>query len=155
MNSKSFHAHFFRDEAHRWCISVRLPDGSRTAPRPLSPVQTYELLPWLESLGIDYTHVVGHERGVERWIAQAFERLEIARARARTFKGCEVALWWLSVAAVVTGTLFAGLGMADTAMATFLAYFPLALFRDACARAAAHQHTSLRPTLPIQQEALE
>ena len=147
MTSQSFHAHFFRDETGAWCISVRMPDGSRTVPRALTPVQIYELMPWLEALGISYAHLVDSEQDVELWIAQAFERLESQRARLRSIYCWESAFWWAGVTSIVLSVFLLIVGSAEFAVVMAVAYFPIALGRDACVRAAAHQARLLRPML--------
>lgn len=145
MSHQTFHAHFFRDDMGAWCVSVRLPDATRTVPRVLTPMQIYELLPWLEALGISYGHLVDDENDVAFWIAQALERLEKQRTRARTLDSWEVALWWMGVACVLLSFCFLIAGFGEAAIASAVAYFPIAFCRDSCAREAAHLHRSLRP----------
>lgn len=147
MNSQAFHAHFFLDEAGRWCISVRSPDGTRTSPRTLSPVQIYELLPWVEALGIRYRHLVGDERDVELWLAQAFERLEEERARAHKLERWEVGLWWAGIFAIAIGSMLLGMGLVQAAVVSLFMYFPIALSRDTVARSVARQYELLRPMI--------
>lgn len=145
MNSQTFHAHFFQDDGGRWCISVRLPNGMRTSPRFLTPVQIYHLLPWVEALGIHYRHLVHDERDVELWISQAFDRLECERARARSFEKWEVGMWWSGVISVGLGSMLLGIGVTNLAVVLLFSYFPISLSRDAFARSAARQHERLRP----------
>lgn len=147
MHGQAFHVHFFLDEAGRWCISVRAPDGSRTSPRILTPTQIYALLPWVESLGLRYKHLVGDERDVELWIAQAFERLEEERARARRLEKWEIGAWWAGVITVALGSMFLGIGVTNLAVALLFSYFPIALSRDVLARAVTRQYDLIRPMI--------
>ena len=145
MNHRTFHAHFFRDECGAWCVSVRLPDGTRTAPRLLTPLQIYELMPWLEALGISYAHLVDHEQDIEFWISEALARSEKQRARARALDNWEIALWWMDLVCALLAVFFLFIGMHEAAIVAAIAYFPIAFGRDTCAREAAYYYRPLRP----------